>query len=73
MTPNGLFECKLAVAAGSAAPPPPTAACYAALKHADLPCFCTFKNNIYLPLFGIDSTRAMQLPTKCDPNQIAHC
>ncbi|KAG8364314.1 hypothetical protein BUALT_Bualt19G0115800 [Buddleja alternifolia] len=73
MTPNELSECKPAVAAGSATPPPPTAACCASLKHADVPCFCSFKNNKYLPLFGIDASRAMQLPTKCDPNQSAHC
>ncbi|EYU42633.1 hypothetical protein ABFS82_14G112600 [Erythranthe guttata] len=73
MSQDELFECKPAVAAGSAIPPPPSAACCTALTHANATCFCTFKNNKYLPLFGINSTRAMQLPSKCDPTQIAHC
>ncbi|PIN22134.1 hypothetical protein CDL12_05160 [Handroanthus impetiginosus] len=73
MTKDELFECKPAVVTGVATPPPPTAACCAALAHADLTCFCTFKNNKYLPLLGINSTRAMQLPSKCDPNSSAHC
>ncbi|KAL0386978.1 UNVERIFIED_CONTAM: putative lipid-transfer protein DIR1 [Sesamum radiatum] len=73
MSQDELLECKPAVATGSAAPPPPTGACCAALGHANLTCFCSFKNNKYLPMFGINSTRAMELPSKCDPNQTAHC
>ncbi|KAL2231604.1 putative lipid-transfer protein DIR1 [Sesamum indicum] len=73
MSQDELLECKPAVATGSAAPPPPSGACCAALGHANLTCFCSFKNNKYLPMFGINSTRAMELPSKCDPNQTAHC
>ncbi|KAK4424156.1 putative lipid-transfer protein DIR1 [Sesamum alatum] len=73
MSQDELVECRPAVATGSATPPPPSSACCAALGHANLTCFCGFKNNKYLPLFGINSTRAMELPSKCDPNQTAHC
>ncbi|KAL8540274.1 hypothetical protein ACS0TY_001750 [Phlomoides rotata] len=68
-----LMDCKPAVATGTAAPPPPSPGCCAALKHANLTCFCTFKSNPYLPFLGINGTRAMQLPSKCDPTQSAHC
>lgn len=68
-----LMKCKPAVATGTAAVPPPSPDCCAALKHANLTCFCTFKNNPYLPFLGIDGTKAMQLPSKCDPTQSAHC
>ncbi|KAL1557993.1 putative lipid-transfer protein DIR1 [Salvia divinorum] len=73
VTRSELMECKPAVASGTATPPRPTAACCASLKHANLTCFCTFKNNMYLPLFGINATRAMQLPSTCDATQTASC
>lgn len=73
MSTDELFECKPAVAAGAAIPPPPTTKCCAALTHANATCFCTFKTNKYLPLFGINSTRAVQLPSKCDPTLIVPC
>ncbi|XP_041989363.1 putative lipid-transfer protein DIR1 [Salvia splendens] len=73
VTRSELMECKPAVATGTATPPKPTAACCGSLKHANLTCFCSFKNNAYLPLFGINATRAMQLPTTCDATQTASC
>ncbi|KAH6819790.1 hypothetical protein C2S53_010173 [Perilla frutescens var. hirtella] len=73
MGTNELMECKPAVEAGSAEPPKPTALCCSYLKHANLTCFCTFKNNNLLPLIGINVTRAMELPSKCDPTQTANC
>ncbi|XP_057783064.1 putative lipid-transfer protein DIR1 [Salvia miltiorrhiza] len=73
VTQSELMECKPAVATGTETPPKPTAACCFSLKHANLTCFCTFKNNKYLPLFGIDVTRAMKLPSTCDPTQTASC
>ncbi|KAL6531829.1 hypothetical protein OROMI_028192 [Orobanche minor] len=74
MSQDELFQCKPAVATGTAPPPPPSAACCAAIGHANVTCLCTFRNNKYLPYFGINSTLAMQLPTKCDPNkEIPHC
>ncbi|KAL3814158.1 hypothetical protein ACJIZ3_015426 [Penstemon smallii] len=73
MSQDDMFQCKPAVATGTLAPPLPSSACCTALTHANLTCFCTFKNNKYLPLFGINATRAMQLPSKCDPTQIVRC
>lgn len=68
-----MMGCQPAVATGAAEPPKPTEACCASVKHANLTCFCTFKNNRSLPLFGINATRAMELPTKCDPAQTMNC
>ncbi|GER49851.1 lipid-transfer protein [Striga asiatica] len=73
MSQDELLKCKPAVATGTATPPPPTAACCGALHHANVTCLCGFKNNKYLSLFGINSTLAMQLPSKCDFNDNFHC
>ncbi|XP_051145196.1 putative lipid-transfer protein DIR1 [Andrographis paniculata] len=72
MSQEQLYECKAAVATGSAVPPP-SSTCCEALAMANVTCFCDFKNNIYLPLLGINATRAMQLPSICDPKKTATC
>lgn len=46
-------------------PLPPSDKCCAVLTKADLPCLCTFKNSPMLSTFKINSTLAMELPSKC--------
>lgn len=57
-----LMSCKSAMA-GPVANVPIQGRCCLALKAANLACLCSFSN--YMPAFGIDPDRAMQLPVKC--------
>ncbi|KAH0727522.1 hypothetical protein KY285_003218 [Solanum tuberosum] len=63
LTINDLMTCKSAVSGPK--PLPPSDKCCAALTKADLPCLCTFKNSPMLSSFKINSTLAMDLPSKC--------
>ncbi|KAJ8530152.1 hypothetical protein K7X08_036987 [Anisodus acutangulus] len=60
---SDLMECKPAVSGTK--PLPPSANCCAALSKADLPCLCTFKNSPMLSMYKINSTLAIDLPSKC--------
>ncbi|CAN4112333.1 unnamed protein product [Withania somnifera] len=60
---NDLMTCKPAVSGPK--PLPPSDKCCVALRKADLPCLCTFKNSPMLSTFNINSTLAMDLPSKC--------
>ncbi|MCD7450130.1 hypothetical protein HAX54_003696 [Datura stramonium] len=60
---NDLMTCKSAVSGPK--PLPPSDKCCAVLRKADLPCLCTFKNSPMLSTFKINSTLAMELPSKC--------
>ncbi|MQM17897.1 hypothetical protein Taro_050879, partial [Colocasia esculenta] len=46
-------------------PPSPSDSCCAALRAADLPCFCRYKDSLILRSVGIDPKLAAALPTKC--------
>ncbi|XP_030460793.1 putative lipid-transfer protein DIR1 [Syzygium oleosum] len=63
MTYAQLMSCKPAATPPN--PPPPTSACCAGLSHADLKCFCQYKNSSILPSIGVDAKLAMALPSKC--------
>ncbi|XP_055814764.1 putative lipid-transfer protein DIR1 [Solanum dulcamara] len=63
LTINDLMTCKPAVSGPK--PLPPSDKCCAALGKADLPCLCSFKNSPLLSTFNINSTLAMDLPSKC--------
>jgi Probable lipid transfer len=69
MTKQQLEECKPAVSGSN--PSPPSAECCDALKSADLPCLCSYKN--YLPSLGIDPNLAIQLPAKCGLTAPSDC
>ncbi|KAK4378363.1 hypothetical protein RND71_000225 [Anisodus tanguticus] len=60
---SDLMTCKPAVSGPK--PLPPSDNCCAALRKADLPCLCTFKNSPILSMYKINSTLAMDLPSKC--------
>ncbi|XP_056176873.1 putative lipid-transfer protein DIR1 [Syzygium oleosum] len=63
MTYSELMACKPAATPPN--PPPPTSECCAGLSHADLKCFCQYKNSTILPSIGVDPKLAMELPSKC--------
>ncbi|XP_004230985.1 putative lipid-transfer protein DIR1 [Solanum lycopersicum] len=63
LTIYDLMTCKSAVSGPK--PLPPSDKCCAALTKADFPCLCTFKNSPMLSDFKINSTLAMDLPSKC--------
>lgn len=63
MTIADFMECKPAVSGDK--PLPPTPACCKALKGANIPCLCGFKNTNYPAMFGIDPNLALLLPYKC--------
>ncbi|XP_078156504.1 putative lipid-transfer protein DIR1 [Carex rostrata] len=63
ITEQELEECKPSVSGSD--PPPPSTECCDAMKNADLPCLCSYKNSAFLPALGIDPDLAMQLPAKC--------
>ncbi|RWW21031.1 hypothetical protein GW17_00014831, partial [Ensete ventricosum] len=65
MTQVGLAACKPCIATVKPEEKP-TEACCTALKQADLPCLCSYKNSDLLPYLGIDPKQAMQLPAKCN-------
>ncbi|CAL9085909.1 unnamed protein product [Musa textilis] len=65
MTQEGLAACKPCIATVKPEEKP-SEACCAALKQADLPCLCSYKNSDLLPYLGIDPKQAMQLPVKCN-------
>ncbi|ESR56387.1 hypothetical protein CICLE_v10022967mg [Citrus x clementina] len=71
MTGAGLMACKPSVTPPN--PTRPTTACCTALSHADLECFCKYKNSKLLPSLGIDPKLAMQLPDKCKLPHPANC
>ncbi|CAL9064096.1 unnamed protein product, partial [Musa banksii] len=64
MSQEGLDACRPCISTVKPAEQPSDACC-AALKQADLPCLCSYKNSVLLPYIGIDPKRAMQLPAKC--------
>ena len=64
MTKAGLDSCQPAVTGSP--PPDPSQECCQALTAADLPCLCSYKNSLWLPVFGINPEIAMQLPEKCN-------
>ncbi|KAI4364522.1 hypothetical protein MLD38_020601 [Melastoma candidum] len=64
VTMAGLEQCLPAVRDPS--PQPPTQACCTALKPANFPCFCQYKNNPIVKTMGIDINLAMKLPAKCN-------
>ncbi|KAH7682987.1 Bifunctional inhibitor/lipid-transfer protein/seed storage 2S albumin protein [Dioscorea alata] len=64
MTKAGLDSCQPAVTGSP--PPDPSQECCQALTAADLPCLCSYKNSVWLPVFGIDPAIAQQLPEKCN-------
>lgn len=63
MSINDLYACRPSATPPN--PPPPSAQCCMALSHADLHCFCTYRNSRALPSFGVDPNLAMQLPKLC--------
>lgn len=71
MTEEQLEACKPSVSGSN--PSPPSAECCAALKSADLPCLCSYKNSGFLPALGIDPDLAMQLPSKCGVTAPSDC
>ncbi|KAI3420708.1 uncharacterized protein J3R85_012505 [Psidium guajava] len=64
MTYADVMACKPAATPPN--PPPPTSVCCAGLSHADLKCFCKYKNSTILPSIGVDPKLAMELPSKCN-------
>ncbi|KAJ0988956.1 hypothetical protein J5N97_007312 [Dioscorea zingiberensis] len=64
MSKDGLDSCK--PAASGSTPTEPSQECCEALADADLQCLCSYKNSVWLPVYGIDPDLAMQLPEKCN-------
>nr|XP_012571239.1 putative lipid-transfer protein DIR1 [Cicer arietinum] len=52
-------------------PPKPNAKCCEVIKHANLPCLCTFKS--FLPALGINPKKALALPRKCGLKTPSEC
>ncbi|KAI4364518.1 hypothetical protein MLD38_020598 [Melastoma candidum] len=72
VTVAGLETCLPAVRDPN--PQPPTEACCKALKPANFPCFCQYKNNPIVKAMGIDINLAMKLPAKCNiKGAPSHC
>ncbi|OAY84898.1 putative lipid-transfer protein DIR1 [Ananas comosus] len=65
MSEKGLMACLPSVTGEAPASSPPPAECCKALKKADLPCLCGYKNSADLPKLGIKPGLAVQLPAKC--------
>ncbi|XP_068666712.1 putative lipid-transfer protein DIR1 [Aristolochia californica] len=63
ITQEGLYACKPSVSGPK--PVTPSEACCKALKGANMPCLCSYKNKNILQIFGIDPKLAMDLPAKC--------
>ncbi|MBA0603740.1 hypothetical protein Gorai_002041 [Gossypium raimondii] len=63
MNDEGLEACKPSVRQPNPVDPSPE--CCKALKGADLPCLCSYKNSVWLGSFGIDPKLALDLPPKC--------
>ncbi|KAK3018137.1 hypothetical protein RJ639_004895 [Escallonia herrerae] len=68
---EGLMACRPSVTPPN--PPPPSGICCAAISHADIRCFCSYRNSPALPAFGVDPSLAMMLPAKCKLPHPAHC
>ncbi|KAF9611986.1 hypothetical protein IFM89_037269 [Coptis chinensis] len=68
MESSQLMQCLPAIR-----PPPsaPTPGCCDLIRHANIPCLCSYKP--YLPALGIDPTLALQLPKKCNMTDAAEC
>nr|AOC88989.1 type 6 nonspecific lipid transfer protein LTP602 [Elaeis guineensis] len=64
MTRDELMACKPCISTVKPVEKPADVCC-TAIAHADLPCFCAYKNSGMLPYLGIDPSLAMQLPAKC--------
>lgn len=71
MSGQELMSCRPAVTPPNPSAPSPV--CCNALKHADIPCFCSYKNSNWLSPFGIDPNLALQLPEKCNFPRPANC
>lgn len=67
----GLYACRPSVTPPN--PTPPTAQCCMALSHADLHCFCAYRNSGALSSLGIDPNLAMQLPKLCKLPNSPNC
>ncbi|XP_027355366.1 putative lipid-transfer protein DIR1 [Abrus precatorius] len=52
---------------------PPTSACCSGIAKADLQCFCHYKDSGLLSIYGVDPTKAMDLPVKCKIVDSFHC
>lgn len=71
VTYSGLLDCKPAVTPPN--PPPPTAECCDAASHADLKCFCQYKNSTLWAGYGVDPKLVLQIPEKCKLPHPAPC
>lgn len=60
----GLISCLPAIS-GSHPDPSPSPQCCNALKTADLPCLCSYRDSPDLKKLGINPNLAMKLPGKC--------
>ncbi|XP_022138173.1 putative lipid-transfer protein DIR1 [Momordica charantia] len=67
----GLYACRPSVTPPN--PTPPSANCCTALSHADLHCFCAYRNSGALPSLGIDPNLALKLPEKCKLPNSPNC
>ncbi|KAL5702930.1 hypothetical protein ACHQM5_028089 [Ranunculus cassubicifolius] len=63
LSDDELNTCKPAVAKTD--PVAPSAECCTAAGKVDWSCLCSYKNSLWLPLYGIDPDRVMQLPVLC--------
>ncbi|KAI4320197.1 hypothetical protein MLD38_033703 [Melastoma candidum] len=58
-------------------PEPPTPGCCAvigAIKPEDYPCFCQYKDNPILKVFGVDIDLVFKVPVKCGLKGVpSHC
>ncbi|XXG50429.1 hypothetical protein AAC387_Pa02g4445 [Persea americana] len=59
---KGLMSCKPSVSGPEGVVP--TTECCSALAMANWSCLCAYR--FYMPTYGIDPARAMQLPSKCN-------
>ncbi|KAL2344279.1 hypothetical protein Fmac_005564 [Flemingia macrophylla] len=66
-----LFKCKPSVTPPN--PTPPSKDCCDVISHANLSCFCIFKNSHLLPFLSIDPNLALQLPTLCNISNPPNC
>jgi hypothetical protein len=65
-------QLKLCRAAASGRNPPnPSNECCDVIRHANLPCLCSYK--FILPRYGINPAKAMALPGKCGLQTPSNC
>ncbi|KAL8099177.1 hypothetical protein AgCh_031737 [Apium graveolens] len=68
---ESLATCKPAVTQPH--PTAPSKECCTAVSHADMKCFCSYKNSTMLPSLGIDPVLAVHLPAKCKIRNAPKC